>query len=133
MSKLINIGYEVLNWLLVIVGEVLVAIGVFCDLMGALGMLRFPNFFVRLHAATVGTIGGAVVPILGAALIAAGSEFLGYYRWFMAGSALITAILILIIAPAGSHVLARATYKSGVVPVEPKVIDVLEEESRGGR
>lgn len=126
-------GYEAINWLLVIVGEVLVAIGVFCDLMGALGMLRFPNFFVRLHAATVGTIGGAVVPILGAALIAAGCDFLGYYRWFMAGAALVTAILILIIAPAGSHVLARATHKSKIVPVEPKVVDMLEEEeSRGG-
>ena len=126
-------GYEAINWLLVIVGEVLVAIGVFCDLMGALGMLRFPNFFVRLHAATVGTIGGAVVPILGAALIAAGCDFLGYYRWFMAGAALVTAILILIIAPAGSHVLARATHKSKIVPVEPKVVDMLEEEeSKGG-
>ncbi len=126
-------SYEAINWLLVIVGEVLVAIGVFCDLMGALGMLRFPNFFVRLHAATVGTIGGAVVPILGAALIAAGCDFLGYYRWFMAGAALVTAILILIIAPAGSHVLARATHKSKIVPVEPKVVDMLEEEeSKGG-
>jgi len=126
------VGYEVVDWVLVIIGEVLVAIGVFCDLMGALGMLRFPNFFVRLHAATVGTIGGAVVPILGAALIAAGCDFLGYYRWFMSGAAVVTAVLILIIAPAGSHVLARATHRSRTVPVEPKVVDMLEEESRGG-
>ncbi len=118
---------EVVNWALVLAGEVLIAIGIFCDLMGALGMLRFPNFFVRLHAATVGTIGGAVVPLIGAALLAAGAEFLGYYRWFMAGASLVTAILIMMLAPAGSHVLARAAYRSRVAKVEPKVVDQLEE------
>ena len=51
---------------------------------------------------------------------------------FMAGAAVVTAVLILIIAPAGSHVLARATHRSKTVPVEPKVIDMLEEESKGG-
>ena len=124
------LDYEIVNWAFIIIGETLVAIGIFCDLMGALGMLRFPNFFVRLHAATVGTIGGAVVPILGAALIAAGAEFLGPYRWFMAGSSVITAILILILAPTGTHVLARAAHRSKAAKVEPKVVDMLEEKER---
>lgn len=117
-----------LNWLLVIIGEILVAIGIFCDLMGSIGMHRFKNFYLRLHAATVGTIGGAFVPLIGASLIAVGSEFLGYYRWFMAGGALVTAILILILAPAGTHALARATHKARVTPVEPKIADHLEED-----
>lgn len=117
-----------LNWLLVIIGEILVAIGIFCDLMGSIGMHRFKNFYLRLHAATVGTIGGAFVPLIGASLIAVGSEFLGYYRWFMTGGALVTAILILILAPAGAHALARATHKARVTPVEPKIADHLEED-----
>ncbi|RLG85225.1 MAG: cation:proton antiporter [Thermoprotei archaeon] len=119
-------------WILVILGEVLVAIGVLCDLVAAIGMLRFPNFYVRLHAATVGTIGGAFVPLVGAALIAAGSEFLGVYRWFMAGAALVTAFLVLILAPAGSHALARAAHRSRAAVVKPKVVDHLEEDRRGG-
>lgn len=116
------------NWLIVLVGEVLVAIGVLCDVIAAIGMLRFPNFYVRLHAATVGTIGGAFVPLIGASLIAMGCEFLGGYRWFMTGSALITAILILILAPAGSHALARAAHRSRAAIVQPKVVDHLEED-----
>ena len=123
-----------LDWILVIIGEILVAIGIFCDLVGSIGMHRFKNFYLRLHAATVGTIGGAFVPLIGAALIAIGSDFLGYYRWFMAGGAIVTAVLILILAPAGSHALARATHKARVTPVEPKIADHLEEDelARGG-
>ncbi|RLG83573.1 MAG: cation:proton antiporter [Thermoprotei archaeon] len=119
-----------LDWVLVILGEILIAIGIFCDLVASIGMLRFPNFYVRLHACTVGTIGGAFVPLIGAALVAAGSEFLGTYRWFMAGGAVVTAILILILAPAGSHALARATHRAKVTPVYPKIADHLEEDEK---
>lgn len=114
-----------LDWALVTIGEILIAIGVISDLIAAIGLLRFPNFFVRLHAATVGTIWGAFVPLIGAALVAAGAEFLGLYRWFMAGGAIITAVLILILAPAGSHALARAAYRSVAAKVDPKVVDQL--------
>ncbi|MCX8198859.1 MAG: monovalent cation/H(+) antiporter subunit G [Sulfolobales archaeon] len=109
-------------------GQALIAIGVFCDLIAAIGLLRFPNFYLRLHAATVGTIGGAFVPLIGAALLAIGSTYLGSYRWFIAGGALVTAIIVLILAPAGSHALARAAHRSRAAVVEPKVVDYLEED-----
>ena len=79
--------------IVVYVGEILVGIGVLCDLIGAIGMLRFPNFYLRLHAATVGTIGGAFIPLIGVALMAIGSTYLGMYRWFVAGGAIVTAFL----------------------------------------
>ncbi len=124
-----------INEILVYLGEILVAIGVFCDLAASIGMLRFPNFYVRLHAATVGTIGGAFVPLIGVALIALGAEWLGTYRFFLAGASIVTAVLIVILAPVGAHVLARAAHKAGIVAVEPKVVDHLEEDRvkvRGG-
>lgn len=125
---------SIINLALVGLGEIMVAVGVISDLIAALGMLRFPNFFVRLHAATVGTIWGAFLPLIGASLIAAGSEFLGQYRWFMSGGAIITAILILILAPAGSHALARAAYRSKSAEVRPKSVDHLREflKNEGG-
>ncbi len=116
------------EYVLVVIGSVLLFIGALCDLIGALGMNRFPNFFVRLHAATVGTIGGAFYPLIGSSLIAFGSDFLGIYRWFVGGCALVSAFLILILAPAGSHAIARAAHKSKTAPVFPKVVDHLEEE-----
>ncbi len=118
---------QILNQILMIVGTVMIVWGAVSDLIGALGMLRFPNFFVRLHAATVGTIWGAFVPLIGISLFAAGYEGLGTYRWFMAGGALVTAFLLLILAPVGSHALARAAYRSKAAEVRPKVVDFLEE------
>lgn len=121
-----------IEWVLVIIGEIMVVIGAICDLIGAIGMLRFPNFFVRLHALTVGTIGGAFVPLIGITLIALGSDFLGYYKWFIAGASLVTALLLLFLSPAGSHAIARAAHKSKIVEVYPKIIDKLEEDREKG-
>ena len=123
---------DLIDEILIIIGEVLVSIGVFCSLVAAIGMLRFPNFFVRLHAATVGSIGGAFVPIIGAGLIALGSDFLDY-RWLFFGSLVITAFIIMLVSPAGSHALARATYKAKVAPVQPKAVDHLEEDKSDGK
>ncbi len=121
-----------LNALLIYIGEALVAIGVFCDLAASIGMIRFPNFYTRLHAATVGTIGGAVVPLIGVALMALGADWLGNYRFFLAGASIVAGILILLLAPVGSHVLAQAAHRGGLAPREPIAFDHLEEDRRRG-
>jgi len=114
-------------------GMALMAVGAFCSLVASIGMNRFPNFFVRLHAATVGTIGGAFVPIIGASLLAFTLEGLGPYRFFIGGAGIVAAFFLLILAPAGSHILARAAYLSKAAEVYPKVVDKLEEDLRGGQ
>lgn len=116
---------------LVYAGWVLILIGAICDLIAGIGVNRFPNFFIRLHAITVGTIGGAFYPLIGVALVAFGAEYLGTYRWFMGGAALVTAFIVLLLAPAGSHALARAAHRRGVVKPEPSVVDHLEEDGGG--
>ncbi len=113
---------------MLIIGLVFIGVGAVSDLIAAIGMNRFKNFYLRLHAATIGTIWGAFLPLIGASLVATGCWCIGYYRWFVAGGAFVTAILILILAPAGSHALARATHRSGIVKVEPCIIDQLDEE-----
>jgi len=123
---------EVISLILVVVGLALVAIGVFFDFVGALGLLRLPNFYTRLHAATAGAIGGAVVPMLGASILALGAEYLGPQRFFLAGAAFAGSILLMILAQAGSHALARATYISREAPTAPIKYDALEERGRGG-
>ena len=116
------------------IGTILIVIGAFCDLVAAIGFLRFPNFFVRLHAATIGAIGGAVIPLIGVAFIALAADFLGGFRWYVAGASVVTAVFILLAAPTGSHAIANAAHRAKVVPVQPKVCDHLEEDKgeRGG-
>jgi len=123
------VGEEVVLY----VGMALVAVGAAYDVIAGIGMLRFPNFYVRLHAATIGAVGGAALPLLGVALIAFVSTQLGPYRWGVGAVCLLTAAAILITAPTGSHILAYAAHKSRSAPKEPCVHDALEgRERRGG-
>lgn len=123
-----NMNVELIDWILVIIGQILVAIGVFCDLIAAILIIRFPNFYIRLHALTIGSIGGAIIPAIGAALIASGSPFLGTFRWFVAGGALVTALFIFILGGAGAHAIARAAYRSKTVAYQPCYVDQLAED-----
>jgi len=115
---------ELLFW----AGSVLLFIGGVFDLIASIGLIRFPNFYVRLHAATIGAIYGAVLPLIGVSLIALGLPELNG-RFIIAGGAFATAIILLIIAPVGSHVLAHAAHKSRSVEWSP-VYNALEEDEK---
>lgn len=122
----------IVNLLLVTLGQILVAIGLFCDFAAAILMIRFPNFYVRLHALTIGSIGGAVVPMIGAGFIALGSPFLGEFRWFLAGGAFVAAFFTFILGGAGSHAIARAAYRSKAAILRPCYVDQLAEDKGEG-
>jgi len=117
--------------ILIIIGGALVVIGSFCSLVAAIGILRLPNFFTRIHALTINIIGGTFTPLIGCGFITLGLETLGSERLFIAGGIFFTAILIVILGPAGSHALTRAAYRSKAVSFEPKFINQLEKEQRG--
>lgn len=110
-------------------GLALLTIGTIFDLLGSIGLLKFPNFYVRLHAATIGAIGGAVVPLIGVALIALSSDFLPN-KYAIAGASFVTALLILIVAPTGSHALAYATHKARIVDWDPVCNHLEEDETK---
>jgi len=82
--------------------------GVFC-VIGAVGMLRMPDFFTRMHAASV-------IETLGAGLVIAGLVVLG---GFTLESAKLLALLLLIFftSPTATHALARAAHERGVEAV----------------
>ncbi len=115
-----------------VIGIALVVLGAIMDLIAAIGMNRFTNFYLRLHAATVGTIGGSVYPLVGLALIALCSDVFPTLteRLYVAGIALVTAFFVALTAPVGSHVLARAAHRSGEAKhVNPEpVVDKLKED-----
>lgn len=122
---------EILQTIAQLLGLFLLVLGGFAALVSAIGFHRFKNFYLRLHAATVGTIWGTVYPLIGAALIAATIEDLGVYRWFMAGASLVTAAIIVLLSPAGSHALARGVHRGRVVRVQPCLKDMLDESLCG--
>jgi len=111
-----------------IIGSIAILLGAIYDLIAAIGMLRFGDFYMRSHAATVGTIGGAALPVFGAGLVALVYHPLGSQRFFMAGIAFTVGVLILLIAPTGSHSLVSAVYFGRIGRKPPLVVDQLEED-----
>lgn len=89
----------------------LILLGSAFSATAGIGVLRLPDVFTRMHAATkVGT--------LGSGLIMAG---VGFY--FADPAVVLRCILIvfflLLTAPIGAHMIGRATLRIGIKPWEP--------------
>jgi len=118
----------IIDTIILYLGAALVVIGAVYDVIAGIGMLRLPNFYTRLHAATIGAVGGAALPLVGVGLIALVSDQLGPYRVSAAVLCFLAAIAILLSAPTGSHILGKAAYRAGAADKEPCIADMGEEE-----
>ncbi|MCG6950782.1 MAG: monovalent cation/H(+) antiporter subunit G [Betaproteobacteria bacterium] len=96
---------DIASWALILLG------GAFC-ITGAIGLLRMPDFFTRMHAASI-------IDTLGAAFILMGLIL-------QAGFSLVTVkliaigILLFLTSPVATHALARAALARGVQPMLAK-------------
>ena len=88
---------------------VVVAIGLLLMAGGALGLLRFPDVYTRLHAANVADAVGPVVILLGL-LIAAPD-------WTVAVRLILLAALVLSAGPTLTHLVAQAAHAAGLAPI----------------
>jgi len=102
--------------LAVISGICLLAGGLF-GILGGIGLLRFPDFYSRLHAAGITDTLCAFLIIVGL-LIQAGLALVSI-------KLLLILVFMLFTAPTASHALARAALGAGDDP------NTLENESRG--
>jgi multicomponent Na+:H+ antiporter subunit G len=94
---------DILSWLFLLGGSF------FC-LTGALGLLRFPEFFSRIHAASLTDTLGAS-PILSGLMLQAG--------WNLALPKLILILIFSLLAgTTASHAMAKAALKSGLRPLD---------------
>jgi multicomponent Na+:H+ antiporter subunit G len=89
-------------------GGVVVLTGLVFMLGGTLGVLRFPDFYTRLHAARVSDAVGATILVLGLALCAPDGA--------MMLRLLLLAALIAALGPTLSHLLANAAHAAGLAP-----------------
>ncbi len=85
---------------------VLVSLGVVFLFLGAIGILRFPDFYTRLHAA-------GKADTLGSMLIVSG---LALHTGFTLTSAKIIAIVVFIFltSPTATHAILRSAFKNKV-------------------
>ncbi|HIP88386.1 MAG TPA: cation:proton antiporter [Thermococcus paralvinellae] len=90
----------------------LLAFGEIAMIFGALGILRFPDVYTRLHAATKCDTGGAMTILLALIIYTDASIFIKL-------KLLVLAFLIALINPMISHAIAKGAYKYGI---KPKVV-----------
>jgi multicomponent Na+:H+ antiporter subunit G len=93
---------DVASWALLLAG------GLFC-IVGGLGLLRMPEFYTRVHAASV-------TDTLGAGLILLGLILQAGWTLVMA-KLVIIGLLIFFTSPAATHALARAALGRGLKPL----------------
>jgi multicomponent Na+:H+ antiporter subunit G len=98
----VSLFIDALSWACLLAG------GFFC-VLGAVGLLRMPDFYTRVHAASVVDTLGAGLMLLGM-LLQAGLTLVG-------AKLLMIFVLLLLTSPTATHALARAAWVRGVVPL----------------
>jgi multicomponent Na+:H+ antiporter subunit G len=91
-----------------LVGGGIAAAGALLSIIGAVGMLRFPDVFTRIHAASITDTGGASLVILGLALIAGLTP--------LTLKLLLAWAFIMLATPAAANALANAAFGEGGAP-----------------
>ena len=107
------------------IGTSLIALGLAFEVLGCIGLVRLPDFYTRMQAATKCVALGTLLIILGAVLM------VGTPSAVAKGGLCVT--FLLLSSPTGSHALARAAYRSGTRLWEGSVVDQLAGDSEGRR
>jgi multicomponent Na+:H+ antiporter subunit G len=97
-----SLPLDIVSWICLVAG------GVFCAI-GALGLVRMPDFYTRMHAASVTDTLGAGLMLLGMMLQAGLS--------LIAVKLVMIGLLIFFTSPTATHALARAARERGLVPL----------------
>ena len=107
------------------IGLSLIALGLAFDVVGCVGLVRLPDFYTRMQAATKCVALGTMLIIVGAVLT------VGTFSAVAKGGLCLT--FLFMTSPTGSHALARAAYRSGTRLWERSTVDQLANDREGRR
>lgn len=105
-----------------IIGYIFVVVGLAFDIFGCIGLLRLPDVYNRLQAATKCVTLGTCSILLAAILI----------KGIHAASikAFLCLVFLLLTSPVAAHALSRGAYKSGVKLWEKSVCDKYADDRK---
>jgi multicomponent Na+:H+ antiporter subunit G len=110
---------EVLQYL----AGLFVLLGTLFSLLAAVGVLRFPDLYTRLHAAAKTGVVGAGFVLLALAIAALDPA--------IAIRAVVAIVFLGLTTPIAAHLLARAALLAGIAPANITVVNDLEKERPG--
>ena len=98
----------------------IIGIGLAFDLFGTIGLVRLPDVYNRVQAATKCVTLGTCMILLGV--------LVGAWGGAMGAKAALCAVFLLLTSPVAAHAIARGAYRSGVRLWEKSVIDRYGED-----
>lgn len=104
-----------------IVSSVLLIAGVFFGITGAVGLFRFPDFFTRVHAASV-TDSMAAMLIIGGLLLQTSLDLNTVKLFFIL-------LFLMITSPTASHALAKSARHGGLLSIAENSSEQQEQKS----
>ncbi|TDC47140.1 monovalent cation/H(+) antiporter subunit G [Jiangella ureilytica] len=87
------------------------------SLIAAIGLVRFPDLFSRMHAGTKPQVLGLLLVLVGVGL--------RLRDWTDIGMLLAVAMFQLLTAPVAAHMIGRAAYQGGAVRQDTLLVDEL--------
>ena len=114
----IDLVRDILSWTLFIVGGAAVVVG-------ALGIVRFPDFYTRLHGAGVTDTAGAELMVLAMMLQAP--------SWLVVAKLAFIAIFLGLTSPVATHAIAHAAWMTGFRPMEGPELRYVGDRKDGDR
>ena len=102
---------------MIVVGTILIVIGAALSALGAIGVLRFPDVYTRLHAASKAGAPGVGLILLGCGVASADP--------FTIVRGIVGLVFLMLVAPVSAHLLARAALRNGIKPVPATSIDEI--------
>lgn len=101
--------YAILLEIKPVLGAALCLVGGVLAIIGTVGVLRFPDFYTRLHAASVIDTSAATIAIVGMMLLAP--------DFFIAFKLVAVWLFLFLTGPTASHALANAAHVAGLEPL----------------
>ncbi|MEL6861146.1 MAG: monovalent cation/H(+) antiporter subunit G [Pseudomonadota bacterium] len=102
-------------------GSALLLVGAILAVIGTIGVLRFPDFYTRLHAASVTDTAAATLAILGMVLLAPSLAVVFKLA--------VVWLFLFLTGPTSSHAVANAAHTAGLQPM----IGKLNEDEGGSQ
>lgn len=104
------------------IGAIVILLGALLTLLAAIGMLRFPDVYTRLHAASkAGPLGTGLI-LLGAGMSSQDPSILV--------RAVVGFLFLILTSPVAAHLLGRAARRAGVSAVETTVSDSWDDTTK---
>jgi multicomponent Na+:H+ antiporter subunit G len=87
-------------------------------LVAAIGVVKFSDVYMRMHAITKASSLGAILMLFGVAIY--------HVQWIVWIEGLMVVFFIIFTTPIGAHMIAKAAHKGGMPKAEGYVMDELE-------